>query len=64
VAYLRKPKNSKNWHIVYHSAGQRREWSTKTANYGIARQILKKWEYNRLLGLDSRPTETPVASCR
>jgi len=61
MAYLRRPKNSRNWHIVYHVAGQRREWSTKTTNHGIAKQILKKWEYDRVVGLDSRPTETPVA---
>ena len=61
MAYLRRPKNSRNWHIVYHVVGERREWSTKTSNHGIARQILKKWEYNRLVGQDIRPTETPVA---
>ena len=61
VAYLRKPNNSRNWHIVYHVAGKRREWSTRTSNHGIARQTLKKWEHDRLLGQDSRPTQTPVA---
>ena len=62
MAYLRKPSNSRNWHVVHHVAGQRREWSTKTPNHGIAKQILKKWEYDRLMGQDRRPTETPVVA--
>lgn len=61
MAYLRKPKNSRHWHIVYHAAGTRREWSTRTRNHGIAREKLKTFEYERQLGRDSRPTETLLA---
>jgi hypothetical protein len=65
LAYLRKPKNSRNWHIVDHIAGQRREWSTRTANHGIAKQMLKKWEYDRLAGNDTLPTQnaTLIRAC-
>ncbi len=55
MAYLRRPKNSRNWHVVYHVASKRREWSTKTPNHGVAKQILKKWEYDRLIGQETRP---------
>lgn len=62
MAYLRRPKNSRYWHVVFHVAGQRREWSTRSANHGIEKRILKKWEYDRLIGQDTRPTQTPVAT--
>ena len=61
MAYLRRAKNSKIWHIVEHVNGRRREFTTGTDNHGIARVKLKKLEYERVTGDISLPTRTPVA---
>jgi hypothetical protein len=57
MAYLFR--NGKNYHVQLFVHGQRRRFSLKTDNYGIARDKVRKLEAELINGDLERPTRTP-----
>ena len=54
-------KNGRNYHVQLYVGGKRRRFSLKTDNYGIARDMVRKYEADLIGGNIERATTTPLS---